>query len=352
MYQYNYAFEFVRSIQAGWNLGNTFDCVAHPEQLRAGKQPEVFESAWGNIPVNRGQLEAIRDAGFNALRIPVTWFQHIGEAPDYRIDEDWMIRIDSVVREAFSLGFRVIVNVHHDGTDRGILHLQADELDRSEEILCKIWAQIAAYFSELGESLVFEVMNEPHVAKDFTGNAEYYAAVNRLNAAAVRTIRAAGGCNGYRYLMLPTYAATYKKSALDAFELPDDDRLIVSIHPYVPTEFCFAANEVHWAKPQETWGSKEDIDKLLDMFRQLEKRFVSKGIPVILGEMAAVEKADSRSRMLWLAVYAREAAARCMPCFWWDNGQIGAECMGIFDRRTLQFPCPELVSILTGKRVD
>lgn len=352
MYQYNYAFEFVRSIHAGWNLGNTFDCIVNSANYQENMTPADFESAWGNPPVNRGQLEAIRDAGFDALRIPITWKQHIGPAPEYQIDQPWMERIDAVVRQAFSLGFRVIINVHHDATDSGCISLLPERLDESERLLCRLWEQIATHFADLGESLVFEVLNEPHIGNDFTGNPQFYEAVNRLNAAAVKTIRAAGGCNRFRYLMLPTYGATYKTAALDALVLPDDDRLIVSIHPYFPTEFCFPQKDVQWAEPQEKWGSKEDINALQNVFHQLEKRFVFRGIPVILGEMAAVGKADDRSRMLWTAVYAKEAAARCMPCFWWDNGMLGEEEMGLFDRNTLTFPEPALVSILTGKRID
>lgn len=352
MFQYNYAFEFARSIRCGWNLGNTFDSLAKQEHLPAQPTVTDYETAWGNPPTTRAHLEAIRDAGFDALRIPVTWKQHIGNAPDYRIDEAWMKRVDSIVREAFSLGFRVILNVHHDAAPWGELSLLPEHLDESEQMLCKIWAQIAAHFSELGESLVFEVLNEPHVGDDWTGNAELYAAVNRLNFAAVRTIRQAGGCNSYRYLMIPTYAASAKPTALDGLELPDDNRIMVSIHAYFPTEFCFPSKDVTWTEPKKVWGSKEDIDALINVFHQIGKRFLSRGIPVILGEFAAVGKLDTRSRLLWTAVYAKEAAARCMPCFWWDDGHLGVDGMGLFDRKTLSFPEPELVTILTGKKVE
>ena len=352
MFQFNYAFEFVRSIRAGWNLGNTFDCIIKPEQMRDDLTPTDFETAWGNIPVNRGQLEAVRDAGFDALRIPVTWGQHLSPAPEYRIDEQWIRRIEAIVREAFSLGFRVILNVHHDAAPHGEISLLPEHLDESERILCCLWEQIAEHFADLGESLIFEVMNEPHITDDWTGNPALYAAVNRLNAAAVRTIRSKGGCNCYRYLMIPTYAATYKTAALNALEIPEDERIIVSIHPYFPTEFCFPRREVAWAVPQETWGSKSDIDNLLSVFHQIGKHFTSRGIPVILSEMAAVGKQDSRSRLLWTAVYAKEASDRGIPCFWWDNGQTGEEHMGIFDRKAMKFTDPEIASVLTGRTVE
>lgn len=349
MYQYHYAMEFTRSIRCGWNLGNTFDCLPRAAQLPEHPTVTDYETAWGNPPVTRAQLEAIRDAGFDAIRIPVTWTQHIGDAPDYCIDVAWMVRVDQIVREAFSLGFRVVLNVHHDGTPSGELGLLPEQLDRSEAILCRIWAQIATFYRDLGESLVFEVMNEPHIGNDWTGTPALYAAVNRLNAAALRTIRAAGGCNETRYLMIPTYAATAKPAALEALEIPADDRIIVSIHAYSPTDFCFSTREVTWAEPKATWGSRDDINALMQMFHALSRQFTARGIPVILGETAAVGKADRRSRLLWTAVYAKAAADRGMPCFWWDNGRCGQDFMGIFDRNTLTFPEPELVSILTGR---
>lgn len=351
MFQYNFAFEFARSIRCGWNLGNTFDCIVKPEHLPSHPTTTDFETAWGNPPPSRAHLEAIRDAGFDAVRIPVSWGQHIGDAPDYTIDPCWMERVDKLVREAFSLGFRIILNVHHDASPLGRLSLLPDRLDESEAILCSLWTQIANQFSDLGESLIFEVLNEPHTADDWIGTPERYAAVNRLNHAAVAAIRSTKGNNSSRYLMIPTYAASAKQAAIEALELPADDRIMVSIHAYAPTDFCLPSYEVVWAESKTTWGSKEDIDALLKIFNRLERHFISRGIPVILGEAAAVGKADRRSRLFWAAVYAKEAAARSMPCFWWDEGHLGIDGMGIFDRQTLSFPEPELVSILTGKSV-
>lgn len=350
MYHYPYAFEFVRSIRCGWNLGNTFDCVLKPHQLSENPTIDDYQTAWGNPAATRGQLEVIRDAGFDALRLPVTWSQHLGPAPDYTIDPAWLERVETIVREAFSLGFRVILNVHHDGAPpRGEISLEADRLDRSEGILCAIWKQLAAHFADLGESLIFETMNEPRIGNNWEGSPEGCAAVNRLNAAALRTIRQGGGCNTMRYVMLPTYAASPKEIAYAHTVLPEDDRIIVSVHAYFPTEYCFPNREVTWNEPREHWGMPEDYHRLSAMFDLMEKYFIRKGVPVIIGETGAVKKSDDENRRLWTAVYTKEAALRGIPCFWWDEGNIRQNGFGLLDRRTLTLAEPELVAVLTGK---
>ena len=348
MYPYQYAFAFAQSIRCGWNLGNTFDSVVRDDRLDTCHTPVDYETAWGNPAANRGMLEAVRDAGFDAIRIPVTWFQHIIPESNYRIDPDWLARIDYIVREAFSLGFRVILNVHHDCSPSGNIRLNPQALDAAERSLCALWEQIAAQFADLGESLVFEVMNEPHTQDDWTGNPDTYAAVNRLNRAAVRTIRAGSGYNPIRFLLIPTYAATFKVPALKALQIPDDDRILVSVHAYTPTEYCFAESEVNWNKPMSHWGTQDDINALIRVFDNLEEYIVHRGAPVVLGEMSVAKKTDAVSRLLWTAVYAKEAARRNMPIFWWDNGYLGDGQMGLLNRQTLEWDDPMLVSILTG----
>lgn len=349
MYHYPYAFEFVRSIRCGWNLGNTFDCMLKPEQLAADASPDAHQTAWGNPTATRGQLEAIRDAGFDALRLPVTWTHHLGPAPDYIIEPQWLARVETIVREAFSLGFRVILNVHHDcSPPYGEISLEADRLDRSEEILCAIWKQLAAHFADLGESLIFETLNEPRIGNNWDGCPEGCAAVNRLNAAALRVIRAAGGCNAMRYVMLPTYAASPKEVAYTHMALPEDDHIIVSVHAYFPTEYCFPDRDVTWDAPRQHWGEYSDYQRLNAMFSLMEKYFIRKGVPVIIGETGAVKKSDDENRCLWTAVYTKEAAMHGIPCFWWDEGNIRKNGFGLLDRRSLTLTEPELVAVLTG----
>ncbi len=345
-YQHQNAMEFVHSIRSGFCLGNSFDCVLKPHELAAVRTLEDYQTAWGNPVVTSQQLQMIRDAGFDVLRLPVTWGTHLGDAPTYTIDPAWLQMVDDILREALNMGFRVVLNVHHDGAR---ILLAEDRLDESEIILCAIWQQLADHFADIDSSLIFEVMNEPRIGDNWDGFPEGCAAVNRLNAAALRTIRAAGGNNALRFVMLPTYAASPKEIAFRYMDLPKDDRIIVSIHAYFPTEYCFPNHAVTWNPPREHWGDLRDYERLDALFTRMEAYFISKGVPVIIGETGAVKKTDNENRQLWTAAYTRIASTHGIPCFWWDEGNYRVNGFGLFDRRKLLCTEPEIVSILTGK---
>lgn len=340
------AMEFVHSIRSGINLGNSFDCVPNARQLAALQSLNDFQTAWGNPVTTTAHLQMLRDAGFDVLRFPVTWGLHLGDAPDYTIDPAWLQMVEEIVYSALKMGFRMVLNVHHDGAK---ISLAEEHLDESEAVLCAIWRQLADCFQDIGTSLVFETLNEPRMGDNWDGCPEGCAAVNRLNAAALRTIRAAGGNNATRFVMLPTYAASPKEIAFRYMQVPEDDRVIVSVHAYFPTEYCFPNRVVTWSKPREHWGERNDYARMTAMFARIEKYFTAKGIPVIIGETGAVKKTDAYNRQLWTAAYTKIAAAYGIPCFWWDEGNCRENGFGLFDRRTMTCTEPEIVSILTGK---
>lgn len=70
----------VAAMQPGWNLGNTFDAIG------------ADETAWGNPRVTRELLRGVKAQGFKSVRLPVTWGDHQGPAPDYAIDPVWLGR--------------------------------------------------------------------------------------------------------------------------------------------------------------------------------------------------------------------------------------------------------------------
>ncbi len=340
------AMDFVHSIRSGICLGNSFDCVPKPKQLAAMQSLDGFLTAWGNPVTTTAHLQMLRDAGFDVLRFPVTWGPHLGEAPDYTIDPAWLQMVDHIVRCALDMGFRMVLNVHHDGAK---ISLCEERLDESEAVLCAIWRQLAEHFADIDESLVFETLNEPRIGDNWDGCPDGCAAVNRLNAAALHTIRAAGGNNSMRFVMLPTYAASPKEIAFKYMQVPEDDRVIVSVHAYFPTEYCFPNCAVTWNPPREQWGDSVDYARLTELFARIEKYFIINGIPVIIGETGAVKKSDNCNRQLWTAAYTKIAAAYGIPCFWWDEGNCNENGFGLFDRHTLNCTEPEIVAILTGK---
>ena len=328
----------------GWNLGNQFD--AYNDGVSA-------ETAWGNKPVTQATMDAVKAAGFKSVRIPVTWLGHIGDAPSYTIDSSWLDRVSEAVTYAENAGLNAIINIHHDGADSNHW-LNIKEASKSEETnkqiteeLTALWTQIANKFANKGDFLVFESMNEIHDGGWGWGdnrkdNGKQYAVLNGWNQAFVDAVRATGGNNATRWLATPTYCTNIDLG--DYFEIPNDpgvdNRIIVAVHCYDPYEYAINATYPQWGhygevgkKPSE--GEKElvaSLDKIVD-------KWVSKEIPVYIGEFGSVHRSDARSekiRQYYLEYYSKAASDRSIPIFYWDNGGTGSgkEQFGIFDHST------------------
>ena len=334
------ASQLTTEMGAGWSLGNTLDSIH-----RAGGAPEQQETAWGNPITTPEMIRLVADSGFNTLRIPVTWEPHIGPAPGYTVDEAWLGRVQEIVDYGFAAGLYVIINMHHEAW-----HFPSYEnYDEAAARMTAVWAQIAERFRGYSEKLIFEDLNEPRMTGtpfEWTGgNAEARDVVNRWNADFVKTIRAGGGHNAGRWLMVPTIAASGDGTALTGFVKPDDDRVIVSIHAYAPYNFALNTNapdDVRFdlADPLHTM----DIDAL---FKRLDMVFLSKGIPVVLGEIGCINKNNPEARADWARYYTETAKSYGIPCIWWDNGismaYDGGEGFGLMDRRNLEWWYPEIV---------
>lgn len=328
--------EFVKNIKIGWNLGNTLDAT--------GSSGLGSETSWGNPKTTKGMIDALKGAGFNTLRIPVSWGKHTGAAPDYTIDEDWMDRVQEVVDYGIDNGMYVILNMHHEDW-----HFPSyDNLDSAKAQLTKMWAQIAKRFQDYDEHLIFEGLNEPRKTGtnvEWTGgDEESWDVVNQLDAAFVDTIRDAGGNNKTRFLMIPPYAASASPNAQKALIVPEDDRIIVSIHGYAP--YDFALNP----KGTDAWSADnlQDTRDIKSVMTAIDMNFLSKGIPVIIGEFGAVDKDNTATRASWSTYYVGKAAEYGIPCIWWDNGAFegSGENFGLLDRRTLEWKAPEVVTAL------
>lgn len=329
--------ELVKEIKIGWNLGNTMDAT--------GGSGVMSEISWGNPVTTKELIDAVKEAGFNTIRIPTTWQNHLGPAPDYVINKAWLDRVQQIVDYAMANDMFVIINAHHEDW----YFPSYDNLDAAKDELNKLWTQIAARFESYDEHLIFEGMNEPRqkgTPNEWNGgNAEGWDCINQLNQVFVDTIRSAGGNNPLRHLMIMPYAATSSSNAWSTFIVPEDDKLIVSIHAYTP--YNFALNK----SGTDTWSSANaadtrDIDSLVN---NINNRFVSKGIPVILGEFGAMNKNENiASRVDWAQYYVSKAAEKGIPCIWWDNGAFAGsgENFGLIRRYDLTWKYPEIVDAL------
>ncbi len=403
--------ELMNEMKIGWNLGNTFDA------------PDG-ELSWGN-PVTTGEMiRKVKELGFNTIRIPISWHKHVGEAPEYAINENWLKRIDMVVNDALDAGLYVIINSHHDNDQYMPV---PDNREAAKGYLSAIWSQIADHFKDADYRLIFQTMNEPRVvgsAYEWSVNnnnqdcVEAQKVVNELNQTALDAIRATGGKNADRFVIVSPYAgslsaiwsqiadhfkdADYRlifqtmneprvvgsayewsvnnnnqdcveaqkvvnelnQTALDAiratggknadrfvivspyagspgaatsihFQLPEDSaegKLIVSVHAYTPYNLCLNVNST------ESGFTQRHAAEIDSFMKSVNFKFVQKGIPVIIDEMGCINKDNPEARNQWARTYISTAREYGMICCWWDNGVISGsgERFGLLDRRKLE----------------
>jgi len=333
--------ELVKEIGLGWNLGNTLDSV--DDYIDKAAAPEAWETDWGNPVTSEELIAKIINEGFNVIRYPVSWRNHMGEAPEYNIDEKWMKRVQEVVDWAYNRGAFVILNIHHEGWHDPYY----DNRDAAAIRLRAVWRQIAKHFEAYDEHLIFEGMNEPRKCGTELewngGDEEGWNVVNDLNEVFVNTIRSTGGNNRNRCLMLPGYAANCTVG-IKHLRIPEgDNKLIASVHAYEP--FDFALNP----KGKGIWNrDTRVIDHLMEDLKEL---FLDKGVPVIIGEFGAMHRmADGNevSRAEWAEYFLSKANAVGVPCVWWDNGLFTGrgEPFGLIDRVTLEWKYPKIVAAL------
>ncbi|MCM1119159.1 MAG: glycoside hydrolase family 5 protein [bacterium] len=325
--------DLVGEMKIGWNLGNTLDAVS------SQKGPET-ETAWGNPVTTQEMIDAVIDQGFNVIRIPITWESHMGDAPDYEVWPAWMDRVQEVVDYAYGRGVYVIINIHHEEW-----HFPSEEnKDAASSQLKALWTAIAERFRDYDEHLLFEGMNEPRKKGTSVewngGDKEGQDVVNYYNQVFVDAVRATGGNNTIRNLMVPGYAASADDGALRAIVLPEDEHLIVSVHAYTP--YDFALNTAG----KSTWDN--DTAGIAHLLALVNELFIRKGVPVIIGEFGAMNKDNEEERVQWAEYYVSKAREYGVPCIWWDNNAFDGdgETFGLFDRRKLTFPYPDLLRAL------
>lgn len=327
--------ELVSDMKIGWSLGNTLDAT--------GGMGIDSERAWGNPKTTQEMIDAVLEQGFNVIRIPVTWEGHFGAGPEYKIHDIWLERVKEVVDYAYDKGAYVILNIHHEEW-----HYPSEEnKEAASEQLRAIWTQIADYFRDYDEHLIFEGLNEPrkkNSSVEWTGDEEGFEVVNHYAQVFVDTVRATGGNNELRHLMVPGYAASSSRQALESIVVPDDDKLIVSVHAYIPYNFALNTKGTgDWSIDRD--NDKKDID---DLMKNIDELFLSKGIPVIIGEFGAMNKDNEEDRVEWVTYYLTKAKEIGVPCIWWDNNAFvgDGENFGLLDRRNLEFAYQDLVKAM------
>lgn len=345
----------VNAMGAGWNLGNSMDAY-----IASG----ASETAWGNPQVTKELINAVKAAGFKTIRIPVSYMGKVDENNDYTIDQSWLNRLNEIVDYAIDNGMYVIINIHHDGNNDwnngAWIDCSASDQTKIREKFRRMWEQIAERFKNYSDHLVFESMNEIMQEGNYTTNvpSDFYNNINTLNQIFVDAVRASGGGNSSRWLLIPGYNTNIDATVLSSFKLPTDSangRLMVSVHYYDPYDFTLNPNSqiFKWGNDASSgkktnWGHEDYVEKQM---QKLYNTFTSKGIPVIIGEYGAFDKtwsdpASAEYRRYYYEYVAKSAVNYgCVPVYW-DNGYDGKNGFALFDRKTADVLYPELVAAI------
>ena len=340
----------VANMRVGWNLGNTLDSNSGDVnnmwiEKWTSRTPLDYEKAWGQ-PVTKPELmKMMKEAGFNAIRVPVTWWPHMeakfnlngttwDKANDdigTKIQEAWMKRVHEVVDYVISQGMYCILNIHHDTGAGNTAWLKASENDyaQQKERFKAVWKQIAEEFKDYDEHLLFEGYNEmldPYDSWCFASfgtssrydasvAASAYKAINSFAQSFVDVVRSTGGNNAQRNLIVCTYGACngsgtwspYLQDPLKQMKLPTDNvsnHIIFEVHSYIDVKNLSSA--------------KSEVNQII---RDVKSNLASKGAPVIFGEWGTnTDKGyeNYRSNMLAFARYfVEQAKANNMGTFYW-----------------------------------
>lgn len=326
--------EFVSNIKIGWNLGNSLDA--------SGGYDVSSETAWGNVKTTKKLITEVKKAGFNTVRIPVTWGSHMNA--DGSLNKAWLDRVQEVVDYAYDNDMYIILNVHHDN---GTFPLDAASEKETTKKYKALWKQISERFKDYDEKLIFEGRNEPRTegsANEWNGGTKAERDVlNRMYKVFVSTVRAGDGYNKTRFLILAPYGATSTSyQAMTALEIPDDDRIIVAVHSYSPGNLALYGDENFTTFTED---GKKEIDWVFD---NINKAYISKGIPVILDECGVTNRNNDPERIKAYKYFLAAAKKYGIPCVIWDNGATGKgnEKYGLINRTTYEWYYPEVMKAI------
>ena len=346
--------EFARNLGRGWNLGNTLDACSDDldsdgNSVQLGVETETF---WWNPVTTKEMFEMVKESGFDFVRIPVTWKNHFTITDGYPIDKAWLDRVQEIVDWALECDLKVILNVHHDCTtskEKKVWYVADNaNYETTRDILTSLWTQISERFYDYDENLIFEILNEPGYAGakyGGHGNDESRYVLGKLNLDALSAIRAVGGENENRYVMLPTHGAVNGYETNSAIVLPDDPHVLVSVHAYINT-----------GHDMSDVGYKLNVWKNMFM---IQKFFLNKGYGTVIGEFGELNTTGENNKFLDpvedkdlidgiaedYKFYTETADKFGIPCCYWDDGGY----MRLMNRRTLTWEFPQMVAALTGQ---
>ncbi len=287
--QFRTAAEIAADMGLGWNLGNTMEAyeASGCEKITfewipviGDNKPSDYETCWGAPVTTQEMIDGVKAAGFNTVRIPVFWGNMMKNDGTWTIAPEYIGRVKEIVDYCMNDDLYAVVNIHH--FDEFVI--RRNDLEHSRDIFNRLWTQIAECFIDYPDTLVFEGFNEYLGGDRFDENGELkpqskedaYLSTNTLNQTFVSAVRATGGNNAQRTLVVSGYWTNIDNTTSKRFLMPDDtasDRLMISVH--------YVDNSMYW---MNRIGSQDWLDYTDSQISLLDNAFGSKGIPVFLGE--------------------------------------------------------------------
>lgn len=356
--------QFSQNLMPGWNLGN---------QLESNSDGTPSETAWGNPVITENLIKQVKAQGFKSIRIPVSYLSKIGAGPNYTIDSKWLDRVQEVVDMCIDNGLYAIINVHGDGyySIKGGWLLCGESASEQKTIKAKyekVWEQIAKRFKNYDDHLVFESMNEEYDGTYNNPTPEYYNNINAYNQIFVDTVRKAGGKNNSRYLLIPGWNTDINFTTGDCdtytmeakFVIPNDSRIMISVHYYTPWEFCGEEGYdtfYKWGDSVKKFVKRRQSETLVNrQFDKLYNAFIKNGYGVVIGEYGSIDRThkdkSNTTYRAYFAEYVNYAAhQRNIVTVYWDNGYNGNHGFGLFDRTKCTVTQPEIIKgIINGAK--
>lgn len=353
------ALEATRLMGNGINLGNTLEACDNNVGIKTNT-PLSYETYWGQPKTTQAMIDGMKAAGFDTIRIPVAWMTnatHLYEG-DYTIDADYMDRVEEVVRYARKAGMYVIINDHWDGGWYGMFGSESAETRAlAMEAYKGMWQQIAERFRDYSDYLIFESANEelgsrfdensPLYCSDsvvtYLTDDERYALTNEINQTFVDVVRATGGNNATRFLLIAGYGTNIDQTCDDRFQMPKDtadSKLMVSVHYYDPWSYCGASSAASATK----WGTVSDYEYMDQQLAKMTK-FTEAGYGVVIGEYGALPCSDGlKANTLAYHTAFLDACTKydLTNCLW--------DCSGLYKRVSQTFADDDILAMYQEKR--
>lgn len=286
------------------NLGN---CLEAPKN-----------QAW-DVPMDIRYFSIMKQAGFKCVRLPVRFSDYVDRTSNYTIDEAFMQKIDSYLNEAIAQDLTVILDLHH-------FTEIMENPSANEDCLLQIWNQLSIRYKDYPDNLIFEVLNEP------TGNLDSNTWNNFL-ADTVAAIRK----NDKKHYLIVGGASFNSIDSLDSLILPDDDKLIVTVHYYEPNEVTFQNNMYipeYAYLSNVTWeGTAKEKQYMHDRLNKAKSWADDHNVPLFIGEFGVNKNAPRQTRLNWTKAFVKEAASQNIDWGYWEFASL----FGVYDLSTNQW---------------